>query len=129
MDDASYFDDQLAAGPHDPFASSDASQPGVVCVLEARDAARRGDHTSALVSLARARAGGIPVELIPHARILEGAALTLTGDPSAAVAVLTDAWRDHPDIAMLPATLGAAQFASGDATGLGTVAVRGARER
>ncbi|MBC7644172.1 MAG: hypothetical protein H7123_03530 [Thermoleophilia bacterium] len=117
MDDASYFDEQFAAGPHDPFASSDASLPGVVAVLEARDAARRADHGAALASLARARAGGIPVELLPHARIIEGTALTLTGDYPAAVLLLTDTWRDHPDIAMLPAALGAAQFASGDTKG------------
>lgn len=116
MNEDSYFDDQFGGFPLDPFAAADASLPGVLAVLEARDAMRRSDHVSALASLARARAGGIPVELVPHASVLEGAALTLTGEAAAAVTLLTDAWRNHPDIAMLPAALGAAQFAAGETT-------------
>ena len=115
MEDASYFDDQFAPGARDPFAVADASMPGVVSVLEARDAARRGDYPAALAALSLARAGGVPVELVPHARILEGAALVLDGNHDAALSLLTDAWREHPDVAMLPAALGAAQYASGNA--------------
>ncbi|MCW2971918.1 MAG: hypothetical protein JWN72_191 [Thermoleophilia bacterium] len=111
-----FFDAMHAFGPpSDPFADPTLLQhPGVIHLRGARDMVRASIPNSALDVLAEAHHAGVPAELMPHARVLEAAALVLAGRPADAIAVATDAWRDYPDVAALPAVLGSAHLAAGD---------------
>ncbi len=117
--------DQPSGG--DDFADFDAvpdpldehlelDHDGVASLRAAVDLLDAGDAAGANEAALRARASGVPAELVPYLALVDGVAAILAGDAPRAQVVLGDAWRTHPDVAALPAALGAARLLSGDAT-------------
>lgn len=85
-------------------------------MLAAAGALDAGDPAVAIEHAQQARRIGVPAELVPHRALLEGVALVLAGRAEEAVEVLGQAWGAHPDVAALPAALGAARIVAADAT-------------
>jgi hypothetical protein len=101
--------------PRDLLDFADPEHPGVHQLRAAVRALDAGEVQAAVDAATEARRIGVPAELVPYRAIVQGIALVRAGDPGAAATVLTDAWSSHPDVAALPAALGAAQAASGEA--------------
>ena len=101
--------------PRDPLELADGEHPGVASLRAAVLALEGGDIAAALEAADATRRAGVPAELVPHRALVHGVALVLDGDPAAAATLLGDAWSAHPDVAALPAALGAARTAAGDA--------------
>lgn len=102
--------------PTDPFADPALlDHAGVIQLREARTLVLDGNALAALDALTLAHHAGVPAELMPHARVIEAAALILADRPPAAITLALDAWRNYPDVAALPAVLGSAHLANGDA--------------
>jgi hypothetical protein len=89
---------------------------GVVQLRAAADLLDAGDAAGAVAAAARARGRGVPAELGPYLATVDGIASALDGDREYAARVLADAWANHPDVAVLPAALGAVRLLTGDAT-------------
>jgi hypothetical protein len=89
---------------------------GVLRLRAAAHALDHGDAVDAVTCAADARRIGVPAELVPYLAVVDGIARVLAGDPAGACTVLADAWASHPDVAALPAALGAARIAAEDAT-------------
>lgn len=103
--------------PRDPLDDPLLLQhSGVVRLRAARDLLLAGEAVAAVSAASDARSTGLPAEVVPHAHLLHGAALLLAGRAGEAATILGDGWRDHPDFSALPALLGVARSASGDAT-------------
>lgn len=100
--------------PRDLLDFADGEHPGVQRLRAAVRALDAGDVSGAVEAATEARRIGVPAELVPYRAIVQGIALARTGDATTAAMVLTDAWSSHPDVAALPAALGAAQAAAGD---------------
>lgn len=101
--------------PNDPFdAPGLAELAGAAAARDARTAFDAGDHRAALELLGTAARAGIPAELRPHAALLRGLALLAIEDLDGAREALRVAWSEHPDVAVLPATLGAVEAIAGD---------------
>ena len=100
--------------PRDLLDFADGEHPGVQQLREAVRALDGGNVTSAVDAATEAKRIGVPAELVPYRAIVQGIALTRAGLVDTALGVLTEAWSSHPDVAALPAALGAAQAASGD---------------
>lgn len=88
---------------------------GIAALRAAGDLLDAGDAAGASEAVIAARHHGVPAELAPWMAIVDGVAAMLAGEPERAQVVLGDAWRDHPDVAALPAALGAARLRTGDA--------------
>lgn len=67
----------------------------------------------ALTELDRAAAHGIPAALEPHARAARGVTLIHLNRADQAIELLRTSWREYPDVAVLPALLGAALHVCG----------------
>ena len=100
--------------PRDLLDFADRDHPGVTCLRIAVRSLDAGDVEAAVEAAADAKRIGVPAELVPYRAIVQGIALTRAGRAEDAGLVLTDAWSSHPDVAALPAALGAAQAALGD---------------
>lgn len=104
-----------AAGPVDPLDEHlTLDHTGVASLRAAADLLDAGDPVGACEAAVRARAHGVPVELVPYLAIVDGVAAILSGDAARAQVVVGDAWRSHPDVAALPAVLGAARLVTGE---------------
>jgi hypothetical protein len=102
------------APPLDPLDAHLAlDHPGVAALRAAADLLDAGDPVAAAEAAVQARSCGVPAELAPYLAVVDAVAAILAGDPSRAQVVAGDAWRAHPDVAALPAVLGAARIASG----------------
>lgn len=102
--------------PRDPLdAYLDLDHAGVAALRAAGDLLDAGDLSGAAEAVLTARRCGVPAELAPWVAVVDGVTAMLAGDPERAQVVLGDAWREHPDVAALPAALGAARVRSGDA--------------
>ena len=110
-DDFEAFD----AAPDPLDAHLDLDHDGVASLRAAVDLLDAGDATGACEAALSARATGVPAELVPYLAVVDGVAAILAGDAPRAQVVVGDAWRTHPDVAALPAVLGAARMLSGDA--------------
>jgi hypothetical protein len=105
-----------AAGPVDPLDEHLAlDHAGVAALRAAADLLDAGDPAGACEAALLARGIGVPAELAPYLAIVDGVAAILCGDATRAQVVVGDAWRAHPDVAALPAVLGAARLADQDA--------------
>lgn len=122
-----HVDEHATSGGGDPFgehgpapdpldAHLDLDHAGVARLRAAVDLLDAGDVAGSVEAALQARAHGVPAELVPYLAIVDGVAAVLAGDAPRAEVVLGDAWRAHPDVAALPAALGAARLLAGDAT-------------
>lgn len=104
-------------GPaRDPIdAHLELDHGGIAALRAAGDLLEAGDPAGASEAILAARRHGVPAELAPWVAVVDGVAAMLAGEPERAQVVLGDAWRDHPDVAALPAALGAARLRAGDA--------------
>jgi hypothetical protein len=100
--------------PRDLLDFADGEHRGVQQLRTAVRALDAGDVEAAVAAADEARRVGDPAALVPERAIEQGSALVRSVDHEAAARILTDAWSSHPDVAGLPAALGAAQAASGD---------------
>lgn len=116
--DDGFFDAMHAFGPPtDPVGDAELDDhPAVRHLREARTLLAAGDGTAAATAALAARTVGLPADLVPIGTAVLGSALAVAGDVSGAAEVLVDAWRDHPDVAALPALLGSVHLLAGDAT-------------
>lgn len=102
------------ATPRDPLEDHlGLDHDGIASLRAAADLLDAGDAASAVEAALRARAVGVPAELAPYLAVVDGIAAILAGDAGRAEVVLGDAWRSHPDVAALPAVLGAARAVDG----------------
>ncbi len=107
----------MQAPPPDPLDSHlDLDHSGVASLRAAADLLAGGDAAGAAQAALTARAHGVPAELAPYLAVVDSVAAILDDDAARAQVVAGDAWRSHPDVAALPAVLGAARLAAGDAT-------------
>lgn len=90
-----------------------AEHAGVQLLREARTQLRAGRPADAVELAARAAAGGLPAEAAPHGCAIRAVALMLCERAEEAAALLRPCWRDHPDVAVLPALLGASLLLQG----------------
>jgi hypothetical protein len=100
--------------PRDLLDFADPEHPGVQQLRDAVRSLDAGDIDAAITSAAEAKRIGLPAELVPYRAIVQGIALTRSGDAASATTILTETWSAHPDVAALPAALGAAQASSGE---------------
>jgi hypothetical protein len=116
--DDGFFDASHAFGPPtNPIGSHDFDEHvGVGHLRTAQARLADGDLDVAIREARTARSYGLPAELAPHGAAILGAALALHGDHDEAVTILADSWREHPDVAALPALLGSALMLAGDPT-------------
>jgi hypothetical protein len=92
----------------------DADHHGVACLRAAVDLLDANDSRGALAACRDARGHGVPSELVPYLALVQGVAALLLGDVRDGIELAGDAWRDHPDVAALPAVLGAGQLLAGE---------------
>lgn len=120
--DDGFFDAMHAFGPPtNPIGSHEHDEHvgvGHLRTAQARlaDAVVAEDFALAIREARTARQIGLPAELAPHGAAILGAALAFGGELTEAVTVLSDSWREHPDVAALPALLGSAHMLAGDST-------------
>lgn len=106
------FDSFVTADPFtDAIHGASQGTPHARAAAQALDA---GDPESAVEHALAATRVGVPAELVPHLATVHGIALQLLDRDEDALDLLGDAWRSHPDVASLPAALGAARSATGD---------------
>lgn len=98
----------------DPFAGLYDEGNGVPALRLAAAELRAGSAARAREHVRNARMAGVPADAAPHAAVLEGLALVAADEAALAVDVLEAAWAEHPDVAALPAALGAARRALGE---------------
>ena len=114
--DDSFFDAMHAFGPPlDPLdAAAIADHPATAELRDAREQLRLHDPAAALTAISRARTHPIPTELRAYCALVEGVAHALTGNLALARTLLEGSWNEHPDVAALPAALGATLALAGD---------------
>lgn len=117
-DSAAFFDAMHAFGPpSDPLDGPELlAHVGVTHLRTARELLAANDPAAAADAADRARRVGLPAEIVPHGAAILGTALALDGRREEAAELLIDCWREHPDVAALPALLGSVRLGAGDAT-------------
>ena len=99
---------------HDPLAAhDDGHHAGVALLRDAAEALDAGQAEIAAALAQRARAIGVPAELAPYLAVVGGTSLLLARRIDDARGWLEQAWSEHPDVAALPAVLGAVHQAAG----------------
>ena len=93
----------------------DADHAGVACLRAAADLLESGDARGALAACRDARTYGVPSELAPYLAVVHAVTALLMGDVQDSITLAGDSWSNHPDVAALPAVLGAGQLLAGDA--------------
>jgi predicted Zn-dependent protease len=107
--------------PHaDPLADLHDEGNGVVALRSARASYANGALDDALDHLTKAKQSGVPAEADPYWYALSGAVAFADSRTEEAIAMLREGWSKYPDVAALPALLGATMRRSGDDAGAAT---------